>query len=305
MPDTSDNPQSYFTSFLWPVLCIAVGILRVAFARHTPSNIGWGIALVAVGVLGLVLALMKRPAADQDSVDAPATHASAVEKITNLQRNLYGDLHEYRPATADDFQLLDRAFYDDATRQLTAHGYRLVRDEVNTTIAAATPGTRVVIRSMLGDGGTNTAFIYHVVMRGKAHVIKIVELDTELDDGTFLNTANNAEFERTLGYPFSDRLQFPSATSALEILEAHRGHLKAVLAGKPGVAPVICKSYDDLRASQDRYQLLKNAHRASPDFDYRAEWQKIIRRPLRPHEERMVDEVATNLTGVPPGDMGM
>jgi hypothetical protein len=58
------------------------------------------------------------------------------------------------------------------------------------------------------------------------------------------------------------------------------------------------------RASQDRQQLLKNAHRNSPDFDHHAEWQKIAGRPLRPNEVELVEHVAEAIHGREPKNAG-
>jgi len=244
-----------------------------------------------MGTLGLILAMMKR------SANPLADPAYAAEKIATQQRTLYGGLHEYRDATDADFDPLDRKFYEDATAQLTARGYRVVRDVVNETISGSWPKNHVVLRCLIGDHGTTMGAIYHVKLANSSKVIKIVEFDSELNDGSFVATANNAEFERTLGYPFVDRLQFFSSVPASEVLESHRTHLKSVLVAKPEVAPVPCNTYRDLRAAQDRLQLLRNAHRNSPDFDYHAEWQKIAGRPLRENETELVDRVANTLQG--------
>ena len=290
------NKSAGIQAWIWPLIVIAIGGYRIHHATYSTAGQAWNIFLIVFGLIGLGLAAFTA------IVGTPAT---ATKRVAKQQKELWGGLHEYRDATDDDLRPLDRAFYETATAQLTANGFRHIRDLVNVTTSNTWPRNHTVLRCFVGNSNSTMAAVYHLRMYGGVRVLqllglisrklKIVEFESELSDGTFVTTANNAESERTLGYPFVDRLQFPSNTPGDQLIKSHREHLNTVLASKPGVHVVAIHSYRDLRASQDRLHLLKIAHRRSPNFDHRAEWAKIAGRPLRPEEVEMADQVAADV----------
>jgi hypothetical protein len=301
----SPGPTNRFSglrNWIWPLVLIAVGAYRYHHEMHTTFAPVGNVVMIALGLVWLALAAL--------STSAGGTPSAAARRVAEQQKVLYGGLHEFRDATDSDFLPLDRAFYDAATADLTADGFQHVRDLVDVTTSNSWPANHAVLRCFVGNSHSTMGTVYDVRIYGATRVfqllgliprkLKVVEFETELSDGTYVTTANDATSNKTLGYPFADRVQFPPDTPRDQLIKSHRAHLNAVLASKPGVQAVVIHSYKDLRASQDRLQFLKNTHRTSPNFDHRAEWEKVAGRPLRPHEVQMADEVAANLQSSDP-----
>ena len=303
MNANSRRSRVAITAFLWPLLAIGVGAYRIYAGAPTTVSLVWDIGLILIGVVGLALAATVGTAGRVAETGA--------ERLANQQRQLFGGLHTYRDAEESDFKCLDRAFYDSTTAEFGANGFRVLRDVVDVTASNVWPRNHAVLRCFVGDSGMTMAAAYDVKLFGVIRLLqligvlprklKTIECETELSDGTFATTANTLKTDRTLGYPFIDRMQFPAQITVPQIVQEHRAHVRFVLAAKPGVAALRCANYGDLRASQDRMQLLKSAHRNSPNFDYHAEWQNIFGRPLRDSESGLVDQLTEQLGGAPPG----
>jgi hypothetical protein len=290
-------------NLVWSVVIIAVAVYDLRHGSGSTFSLVTNIALLVLGVLLAVFWLLMKAAGPMGDP------ADAADAYAEQQRTLYGGLHEYREATEQDLRLLDGKFYDRATADLTAAGFRHMRDVVNVTVSSVWPRNLAVLRGFVGDHETTMAAAYHLRIFGPVRVLQVlgviarnlrtIEFETELSDGTFVTTANDAVSNKSTGYPFIDRQQFQPDTPLRQMLESHRARLAAIVASRPGVEPVRIHNYTDYRAAQDRVHLLKSAHRRSPDFDYRAEWQKVAGRPLRPDEERMVDQGAVRIHSSP------
>ena len=265
---------------------------------HPPSGRGW----ISVGI-GAFLCLMSLLAMLTNKTLGPQ---AAGKRLARQQRTLYSGTHDYRDATDADLAQLDVAFYERTTADLTSQRFRKLRDVVNVTASSTWPSNLAVMRVFVDDAGTTMAAVYHLRIFGSAKALqaigvlskklKMVEFESELSDGTGVATTNAAEAERTSGYPFVDRIQFPNATPPLEVLAAHRQHLRDVLASKSGVAVIPIRTYDELRKSQDRLQSKKSAYRRPPQFDrYAADFESIRGRPLNADELTVVDEVDKDL----------
>jgi hypothetical protein len=216
--------------------------------KNSPGDLGWVIlALLGVGILFI---------------------GDLFAKISWSIRNLYSGPNAYRAATVQDLAKLDESFYQYATTALKNEGYRYVDDVVNVTASNSWPKNHAVLRHLIGDDGASMCAIYHLRLygyfalvqrlKGNGDRLKIVECETELNDGTFVTTVNTADAVRTGGYPFQDRVQLPLVTAPEIVARQHRTHLANVLHSKPaGTVSVHISSASQLRESQDRLHLKK------------------------------------------------
>ena len=149
------------------------------------------------------------------------------------------------------------------------------------------------------------ATAYHVRLFGFVRLLQFirvvpwklqtVECESELSDGSFVVTANTFEADKTLGFPGISRRQLPGASSVADIVRTHRDHMRELLTSKPGVVPCRISGYEQLRAAQDRMQLIKNGHRNSEAFDVNAEWRNVAGRELSDDEREAVARIADGL----------
>lgn len=234
--------------------------------------------------------------------------ADTARRVVQMYRHLWSGPHVYRDATERDLAKLDRSFYERSTAALEGEGFHRIDDVVNVTVSSGWPQNHAVLRHLLGDHqGITMCAVYHVRLyglvglllglNGSAQKLKVVECDTELSDGTYVTTANNLEMEKTGRYPFQDRLQLVSATPAVIVAQEHRIHLQSVLQQKqPTVAPIPILDGIQLAQSQGRLHLKKCAHRKSPGFNYKAEWESVAGRQLRPGESPLVNRIAREMS---------
>lgn len=206
------------------------------------------------------------------------------QRLTALVRHLYFGRQEYREADPARFPHLDLQFYDAAARVLEGEGFVRLGDleDVTNNTAPYSAGAPLFIRGLAGDGGRISAGIYHfrTLLRrtwrarllGGGKSAKIVDLETELSDGTFLTTSNAAS-ARSMTRPsqiLADHL--PSGCTPLEVLEAHRRRLADYLAEHPDV---------EVRRITTLEQVLDQAHRIS---DLKAEHRRSLGRIVTQEE---------------------
>lgn len=283
----SEQKRPTVGSLLMSCAMVALGVWQL-YAR---SGYGWypvfAWAMIVLGAIGILLYPLMRV--------LPATSPEgAAEELAQLQKNLYSGAHAYRAATPADMRGLDARFYDSTTAALTAAGYRHLADVVDETGARAARWARAVIRVMLSSDGTVTGGIYHVKISGFPRLLqiaglisrnmRIVSLETELDDGTFVATGNDRESNTTGEVPGIARRQLPARTSPADLLREHASIVMDTLATRPGVRPLAFRTLQEAMDSQNRSEELKTAHRRSPGFDHVAEFERTAGRPLKPAE---------------------
>ena len=285
------------TAFIWPMLALVFSGYHLFVGTQSVSSFVTNIIIFVIGVGLFTLLTLARLVTGKD----PAA------RIAAQQRQLFGGgPHTFRPADESDFRGLDRVFYDAARSDLTTDGFQTVGDVVDVTAANSWPRHRCVLRRFVSRDGSTMASAYHVKLLGPVAVLqllgvvsrklKIYECETELTDGTFVTTSNDAKANRTSGYPFVDRLQFGPDTPLREIVQRHREHIQAVIQVRDsGVVPFPIKTAKEYQASQDRMQQLKSAYRRSPNFDFRTELESIRGRGLGEHEREFADDVVARL----------
>jgi hypothetical protein len=282
-------------------ILLDVAILAWCSYRLWQGTSGWGwkvlfIVVIVISGLSLFGKLMRR------GVGAGEDDRSTAENIHNLQKGMYAGPHEYRDADDAELRGLDPAFYERTTVALRQLGFRVVGQIVDVTAERVTPWARGVVRCLLDTGGTVTAGVYNVKLRGWYRLFQIfgalsrdlrtIDLETELSDGQFVTTSTAGDAALASEFTGVHRRFYPKDVGVADLVERHREHVtEAVAACAQGVHPVALRNFRDVRASQERLQVLKSAHRASPDFDPGEEVERIARGPMTDQERRVAEHV--------------
>lgn len=198
--------------------------------------------------------------------------AEAAERITEMQRAVYSEPHEYAPVRVEDFHWLDARHYDAMQCRLEAGGFRCLGDLENISLSAVFPKLRTAIRNFTGDDGVVTASVWQVKVRGWRRALaflrlvkgdmRVAEFCTEFTDGTFLMTLNNLGLDSSSDVREVRRMRLPVATPVEELMEIHRQRVAAFVGDHAGVLPVPVRSERKLRESWARAHALKCAEMA-------------------------------------------
>jgi hypothetical protein len=287
------RPNVSFVSFLWPLALVAWGAYRLTRSGDLSHAATLWYAFVCVTGLLLVGASLL-------AKFGPNPQNSA-QKLDEMNQRMYGGVHRRRavPERMIADYKLDAGFYDQATGQLQSLGFRRLPDFIDTDAEEAAPWGKTVLRPFLSGDGTVMAAVYTVRFTGWTRLlvlvmgkIRVIDLETELSDGTFVATSTATQAGKTLEFPGVSRRFFPPTMPAADLLSAHQEHLLGVLAQKePGVGALVLRSPEDLFASQDRQQLLKNHFRNSSQFDAAAEIERVAGKPLSDVQQEMASEV--------------
>lgn len=209
--------------------------------------------------------------------------ASAAAILANLAA-VYVPKHEYRRVEARDFGHLDLGFYDRCHQFLRGEGFSMLADVQNLTIESA-PGNvlaPVFLRSWISSDGTSTAAAYHAKIRplllrallfllGRSRN-KILEFETEFEDGGFLCTSNAQAAAALRTPPLIDMLYLPARTSLKEI---HATHLRRLAQAIGRRVPRRIGSFEEMIASQDRMSAIKAAFRGELGGITRQELERL------------------------------
>ena len=296
-------------SFVWGAVMIGVGVYLMnrwdALGGLTRAG---AVALVVLGtllVLPLLFVLALRIAISIFVNRAMKGLAEGAEEILAGTRAMYDKVHEFRDATPDDFEGLDRNYYEETTRALAdSGGYRHLGDVVDKTIEEighpATP-----IRVLAAADGSHTVAIYHLNLSGgmddddddddeeeedeiedtdddagEAEDKRLMcDVTTEFSDGTFLMTSNTQESDLMTPPPQIEQRKFPLRTPIPELLRAHVAEHHKLLAAKgPEVRAVTVGTLADAIESERRQQAVKNAFRKGIGFVEPNEIRRIMSR---------------------------
>lgn len=179
------------------------------------------------------------------------------ERITEMQRAVHSEPHEYAPVRVEDFRWLDARYYDAAQRRLEAAGFRCLGDLENISLSAVFPNLRTAIRNFTGDDGVVTASVWQVKLRGWLRVptflrlvkgdMRGVEFCTEFSDGTFVATLNNLGPDSGSDVREIRRMQLPAGTPVEELMDIHRQRVAAFRENHAQAVPVPVRSERELR----------------------------------------------------------
>ncbi len=183
---------------------------------------------------------------------------------------LYGRIHAFRSARDQDFEKVDRRFYDEAQQRFAELGFRHLGDIVDQTIEE-TRGLTTVVRVMSSTDGSTTAGVYHFkppqMPRGfEGKDLIMVDLSTEFSDGTFLLTSNTKGLDLTTTPTGLHKVQHELDTPIERLVAAHETEKQKLLVAKQqqggqGASVVTINTLGDALASEKRQQQVKNAFR--------------------------------------------
>jgi hypothetical protein len=203
-----------------------------------------------------------------------ATAVRTANNINKVVESAFQPQHEYVEVELRDFDSGSVGYYDQARMRFEALGYRHIFDIEDRTLSAATKGTHkpMAVRVMLSSDGTAVAAIARfrptlsvllISILGGRYRWRFVELETELSDGTFIQTSNTLGSNKMTPAPEFIRQQYPSATS-IEVLHArHSAKVLNHCQGHAGIWPVKLSSKQDILDSQHRVNAITAGFRKS------------------------------------------
>jgi len=211
----------------------------------------------------------------------------AAHDILSVLEATYQPTHDYVAADAKAFRHLDIAWYDRMTHLLSGQGYRMLADVEDRTITN-TPGgvlRPVLIRAMVSRDGTVMVALYHprlkpLLIRFLLWVLrktpgKVVDMETECSDGTFVVTSNAAS-AAAIDLPALISVEYlPETTSAVDVAQRHATRLAAHLAARIGVTARVVQTHEALVASQNRLNALKAVYRTEVGGITKAELDRL------------------------------
>ncbi len=197
----------------------------------------------------------------------------AARTILAVIEATYQPTHHYVIVKASSFRHLDIAYYEKATRLLTARGFRVLADVEDTTITA-TPGgvlMPVMIRTLLSKDGTVMAALYHprikpLLLRLLLWVMrkspgKVVDMETEFSDGSFVVTSNAASAAAITLPELIAAEYLPITARVHDVHQRHTERVAAHLRQRSGITTRSIRTHDELIASQNRMNAIKAAFR--------------------------------------------
>jgi hypothetical protein len=203
-----------------------------------------------------------------------------MEPCDKAARDILADIEAaYRPSqdfvNVDPtlFRHLDLRWYDRTSRLLQSKTFEPMAN-VADRAAATRPGATlmpVLLRMLLSKDGTVIVTLSHARMRNPLTRLfvwllrqspgRVVDMETECTDGSFVVTSNAAR-GHVADLPPGIAAEFlrPSAT-VHEVSHRHAARVLAHLAARPGVVARAASTRGEAFASQHRMDALKAAHR--------------------------------------------
>jgi hypothetical protein len=185
----------------------------------------------------------------------------------NIRKAIYGcEPYEYRMVQPSEFPELDCEFYDRARSWFETRGFRFLGDRENVTLSRIVPSSRTFIRTMVSADGTIVGCACHVKLqnaRGFRTEARVIELETELSDGTFVSTSNAWAATRNRPVPGIEAERFPEETPADELLRIHGERLASIVESRSHLVDTQLQTIDDVIRFQRRMQAVAAKHMRS------------------------------------------
>ena len=216
------------------------------------------------------------------------TGRQAAQKVVHHVEALCESHYEYAPVNASEFKHLDLAWYQSSQHWLETQGFAILGDEENLTFRRTSKGNRTLLRTMVGRDGTWLAYLYHFKPAGlaravSAHGFRILELQTQFANGSFLCTSNAEAAGKLDSPPGVDALRLPHSTGLETILNAHAQRVAGFFTAHPGVAAVRLGTLEDVHRVQNVLQEIKAAYRRNVGIT-REELQRMAGSRLAPEQ---------------------
>ncbi|MBL1178694.1 hypothetical protein [Pantanalinema sp. GBBB05] len=204
----------------------------------------------------------------------PSTEQKLAQKLLQTVQALYTDQHTFQQVDCNTFRHLDQKFYQQAQKNLEKLGFRHITDIEDVTVTQTNPAHHTFIRVLLSGDRTMVSACYHFPLSWLVRLLqwvglapkggKVIDLESELSDGSFLVTANTLGLDTMADVPGIYRQQLPHNTSAEQLLTRHREKLREL--SQAGIQPVKVNNYEEIEAAQHRLQAIKSGYRASVGF---------------------------------------
>lgn len=214
---------------------------------------------------------------------------------------LYGGEHEYARVSPAAFPDADLAWYDKATADLEAKGWKRLADIEDLTVSRVYPDRRTFLRVFVDGGGVTRAAIYHIRVRGPgslwsvvssaARDLYLVELVSEVARGRFLATSNTRALDKLSIPKDYDIERLEQASSLAAVIARHQARLAEHLRRRMADAPEPQWAWEDVLASIQRGHLVIAKHRQAVGGLSRDEVERFTGRPLTAVEEVFLREV--------------
>ncbi len=214
----------------------------------------------------------------------------------------YTPRHEIREANPREYPRLDRGYYDQCQAKLESLGFHFLKDIEDVTLTRACPNMRTFLRTFLSRDGCIMAACAEVRPTGwtawwlqllglMPRVIRMVNIETEFENGAFLCTANSKGLDEMEAAPEICKMQLPPSASIDELLALHRGLLAQWAAKDTAFRPRVFRSLAEAIESGQRQQALKSAFRKSAGGLSREEMQRIAGGKMTAEAEALLSEI--------------
>lgn len=229
-----------------------------------------------------------------DFAPVMTTEKGAREILENI-RSIYVPTHRFESVRLEDFKHVDQRFYATTRAVLEQEGFVFFEDAEDVTLASAKGNIfkRVPIRCMVSKDGTIMSGIYHprlssLWLRALLFVLRkrigrIIDFETEFSDGSFVCTTNALSAGALESPPLIDAQYHPVKTPWATLLSAHRERVTRHQ-NAHSLSIVRIRSIAELRASQNRMNALKAAHRGDLKGITREELEKLSPNKALAHE---------------------
>lgn len=223
----------------------------------------------------------------------------SAKKLLDRQKELFAGKQEYVLASLSEFPWMDHSFYARSEEALRLAGFRLLGDIEPLTASRQFPEMRTFLRILLSNTGEVSAAVYHIKARGFMGLLsifrvvprhmRIIELETEFVDGSFLLTNNTAGLNAFTNYKGIVVVLCEIRTPIAELLTSHYDGLR--LHATNGGAPARrMNNLTDVLNSQERMDQIKAAQKKAQGFVTRDEFKQVAGGKLSRGQEQLVAE---------------
>jgi len=227
---------------------------------------------------------------------------TSARKLYEQQKTVYSGKHEFMTVSPRIFPWLDIDYYDNVAARLRRLDFRHLGDVEDKTATLAFPSMRTFVRVLQSADGAVTAGVYQVKPRGFTRLftslgliprdMRVLDLESELNNGTFLATSNGLGLNLTAEVNGITRQLADPATPVEELLRLHRETLGKMCAETSELQALAWRSMEEILASQERMQELKNARKAALGYVDAEEIARVAAGSLSEEGKALTGEMA-------------
>ena len=129
------------------------------------------------------------------------------QKLLKTMQALYTDQHTFQHVDCKTFRHVDQKFYQHTQKMLEKLGFRQIADIEDVTVSQTKISHRTFIRVLLSSDRTIMGACYQFPLSWLVRLFqwiglapkggKVIDLESELSDGSFLVTTNTLEMDTT------------------------------------------------------------------------------------------------------------